>query len=168
MNGIGRFLDKQLDNGSSASYVGMFERGQRHGFGQYKDKETLYVGGWHKDKKLGIGFQKYHDNSSYFGYWLNGMRDGLGLWLSADGKEVRGEWKNDQLHGRVYIRVRKPDQSMYVIYKHGKLVEYIQVGKQEFLKEFDILNSEKFFSISKRKILDMDGYINKNEQDLND
>jgi len=58
------------------------------------------------EKKNGVGFQKYFDTSSYFGYWLNNMRDGLGLWLAADGKEVRGEWKNDQLHGRVYIRLR--------------------------------------------------------------
>ena len=125
MHGIGRFEDKGLDNTSGAVYIGVFENGQRNGFGQYKDKNTLYVGGWNMEKKNGVGFQKYFDTSSYFGYWLNNMRDGLGLWLAADGKEVRGEWKNDQLHGRVYIRLRDSNQSMFVMYKQGKLVEHL-------------------------------------------
>lgn len=141
MHGIGRFQDKGADQNSSALYIGVFENGQRNGFGQYKDKDTLYVGGWNFDQKNGVGFQKYHDESSYFGYWLNNTRDGLGLWLANDGKEVRGEWKNDKLHGRVYIRVRDSDQSMFVMYRNGKMLEHLQYGRDEFLQEFDILNS---------------------------
>lgn len=69
MHGIGRFEDKGADNSSGAVYIGVFENGQRNGFGQYKDKNTLYVGGWNMEKKNGVGFQKYFDSSSYFGYW---------------------------------------------------------------------------------------------------
>lgn len=52
------------------------------------------------------------------------------------------------------------------MYRNGKSVEHLQDGKQEFLQEFEILNSEKFFSIAKRKITEIEEYVSKNKKEL--
>ena len=166
MHGIGRFEDRGSDNLSCAVYLGSFEQGQRNGFGQYRDKDTLYVGGWNHDKKNGLGYQKYSDKSSYFGYWVDNMRQGLGMWLSADGKEVRGEWSDDLLNGRVYIRIKGSDQRVFVMYKNGRQMEHIQYGRNEFLAEFEVLDSQKYFSVVKNKVKELQEYVSVNEQDL--
>jgi hypothetical protein len=37
---------------------------------------------------------KFANGSSYKGDWKGGMADGTGTYISSDGKEAKGSWKN--------------------------------------------------------------------------
>lgn len=43
---------------------------------------------------------EYHPELGYQGEWVNGMKEGKGIYVYQDGRKYEGEWKNDQQNGR--------------------------------------------------------------------
>lgn len=84
---------------------------KKSGFGRLECSEYIYVGGWEKGEKNGLGYQSVTLGGSYFGYWKNGMRHGIGF---EQGKnyDYKGEWKNDVPHGYAILDIKDKGQKM--------------------------------------------------------
>ena len=66
----------------------------------YADK-SRYEGEKIDDKRIGKGKMFYSNGTSFEGYWRNDKREGNGLLLTKENKEIyRGEFKNDLFHGK--------------------------------------------------------------------
>ena len=50
----------------------------------------MYKGNYVKDQKKGYGEMYWKDGSIYRGYWDNGVQDGLGIMIFADGLRKAG------------------------------------------------------------------------------
>ena len=62
--------------------------------GKYSDKGTLRV-------KSNLA-NRLHDDDTYEGEFRAGKKSGEGAFTGADGSTYRGQWKEDQRHGRCY------------------------------------------------------------------
>lgn len=80
----------------------------RHGYGIqiYAEKKGRYCGDWQMDKKTGDGHMVYTDGSEYRGSFVDGVKNGHGLYIwtkdescSEYGHVYLGNWKNDMMHG---------------------------------------------------------------------
>ncbi|CAG9314469.1 unnamed protein product [Blepharisma stoltei] len=67
---------------------------------EIQEENAIYQGEWNEeDKRHGFGLQIFSDNSTYEGFWRNGMRDGEGRFICADGTVYEGNWRNNKKHG---------------------------------------------------------------------
>ena len=56
-----------------------------------------------KEKLEGVIKVDYEDKNSFWGYFVNNKRHGLGTWSLADGTVIIGTFKDDQAHGECKI-----------------------------------------------------------------
>jgi radial spoke head protein 1 len=67
--------------------------------------DCLKQGLWHKNEKHGIGRMYYSNKSEYFGInknlgnFLNGKRNGEGMFTYANKDIYSGNWKNGKKYG---------------------------------------------------------------------
>lgn len=150
----GRGVYSEDIDGTKVKYVGSFEDDSKAGFGKLEDGKTVYIGGFDADQKTGLGFLQVDRNNSYFGFWENDLRHGLGI-LIVGPKEVRAEWQNDQLHGTCHTTIPgKP--LLFQTYSRGKL----QPGSPSqspatFLAKFTTHVPNSFFQFSAKKITEV-------------
>lgn len=72
------------------SYLGYYKKNVKDGFGYYE---------WNEEK----GKMKQYRNR-YIGFWQNGRKHGLGMFIYSNGDIYIGEWKNDKKSGfGIYI-----------------------------------------------------------------
>lgn len=70
-----------------------------------KDSEGVYFGNWMDGLREGKGLLKLKNGSYYLGMWHKGCREGIGVFYkSSSDKIFKAEWKNDAMHGTVYVR----------------------------------------------------------------
>merc|ERR1712066_1030715 len=86
-------------------YKGGYEHGLRHGFGEYRWKNTgaRYIGEYHRGKRNGNGKMFYPDGSIYEGQWADNQRNGKGNYkyssASHSGTVFTGNWVNGKADG---------------------------------------------------------------------
>ncbi len=94
--------------GTDTKYVGVFEEGSPHGYGEvtYHDG-TKEVATWSRHKK---GYPFGHEGKNktmiwpngqkYIGEWLNQQQHGQGTCFYEDGIKYVGEWQYGERHGK--------------------------------------------------------------------
>jgi hypothetical protein len=92
-------------------YKGMWFMGAPHGEGQmmWHSRNEVYVGEWQNGLQHGQGvhawFMEVQSGTSfqtlnkYDGTWVEGKRNGLGVFEYADGARYEGHWADDKKHG---------------------------------------------------------------------
>ena len=68
----------------------------------------------------GKGIFKYGDKAIYKGEFKNGVKEGIGEWLTNN-NTIIGNFKNDLPHGKGYLEDNKGFKG-YVEFNEGKLV----------------------------------------------
>jgi len=83
------------------SYQGEMYNNQRNGFGKYSFASgARHIGNWRDGEMNGKGtYYTNNDTIDYIGYYLNGLRQGLGFKLYPDGV-YKGEFVNNQKSGK--------------------------------------------------------------------
>lgn len=160
ISGLGRYFDKK-DN---STYTGTFEFGKRSGFGRIESGEFIYVGGWEKGLKNGLGYQSVTKGGSYFGYWKNGLRHGIGYEIGKD-YDYKGEWKSDVPHGYAILSVKGKGQKT-AKFVDGKIETYLKGTLDELAARFEEMDFDKFFQISRKKLVLIDDFIEKERKSL--
>lgn len=82
-----------------STYMGMWERGLRHGKGTLFEGNSTYTGDWTYDKMEGKGTLTRADDTVYIGHFADSKRDGLGLELNPDSSH-KGSWRKGVKHGQ--------------------------------------------------------------------
>lgn len=84
------------------TYTGSFRQGLPHGAGYvaYSKGEGQYEGGWADGLREGRGTHIDADGSSYEGEWKAGLRHGRGKAVFTLGGNYEGEWRDDVFHGQ--------------------------------------------------------------------
>lgn len=125
----------------------------------------IYVGGWHKNLRHGIGYQKQFGAESYYGSWKNGNRSGLGYETCED-REYKGEFLDDLYHGYAIVKApnRKP---VHAYFEKGKLIDLVEPSNPNILRiqQFK-LDIDNFFQKSKKKLVEFDYFIENNKKRL--
>ena len=68
----------------------------------YADTGDIYVGDWIDGKRSGRGtFYRASDQSIYLGEWTNDSRQGEGSILSSNGELASGDFRADQMEGKL-------------------------------------------------------------------
>lgn len=172
-HGIGRMVSSNSENCSNQSqnqsnetcYTGQYQSDQKHGFGRLETPEMIYVGGWHKNLRHGIGYQKQFGAESYYGSWKNGNRSGLGYETCED-REYKGEFLDDLYHGYAIVKApnRKP---VHAYFEKGKLIDLVEPSNPNILRiqQFK-LDIDNFFQKSKKKLVEFDYFIENNKKRL--
>jgi hypothetical protein len=94
-NGFGIYINEE-----GYSYCGEFRDGLPTGFGIEKNKTGSYKGFFMKGKYEGYGEAvNTHINSSYYGNYANGLKDGLGYSILSDSSKYIGKYKQNKMHG---------------------------------------------------------------------
>ena len=147
-------------------YTGEFSKGEFHGFGKMQTKTNLYIGTWNQSKEEGLGYAKeLGSQESYFGHWKEGLRAGVGYESGKD-NDYKGEFKDDQRHGRGFIK-KGSDKLLAVRYEDGKLVcELGEDALGELKREFAFLKIDEFFTESRKKIVRIDMEISERHKEL--
>jgi len=71
-------------------------------------------------KKLhGLGRCAYANGATYYGNWVNGVRDGKATYYFKDGSYYIGFWKNDLQHGEGKYYDKKADNTISGTWKDG-------------------------------------------------
>lgn len=111
----------------SASYVGQFKDGKKHGYGvkTWKNGEQ-YIGQFDNDAKNGYGIYKWAPKAAaypgdlragsrdvYVGQFINDQRDGPGAYEWASGDVYRGQWAKDKF-------ISTPTPMMQLQVRHEK------------------------------------------------
>mmetsp|Transcript_33550 Transcript_33550/g.58754 ORF Transcript_33550/g.58754 Transcript_33550/m.58754 type:complete len:192 (+) Transcript_33550:230-805(+) len=94
---IGRL---SLRNGDE--YLGEIKRGKPHGKGTMKYRRSnthMYIGDWVQGLKEGYGVYVWKDGDKYEGEWKKDLRHGRGSQIWDDGRSYVGEWRYHQVHG---------------------------------------------------------------------
>ena len=152
-------------------YIGMFRGNKREGFGKLTwsrgpgHAKCVYIGGWSAGNKNGLGYESIGDLDSkglYFGFYEDGEREGAAL-MEISGVEVKGQFRNGLLHGKALFR-EKGKEGGWRLYRYRKGVREREIPIQsvkmeEFLDEFKVLNSGKFFRIAKKKLKEFDDFL---------
>jgi hypothetical protein len=128
-------------------YIGMWDRGRRHGFGsaRFALRGITYQGEWSRDHATGrgtlsaldgswhyegevvnalpsgTGHMRYTDDSRYVGEYQEGVRHGRGTHLKASGEVYYGEWVNDLRHGPGLVRLSEQDETISGVWRNGTL-----------------------------------------------
>ena len=136
-NGYGIFVHSKGD-----IYKGEFHNDEINGYGEYQLKKmTINCGYWVNSSLLGIGLEKWKD-SYYWGCFLNGQKNGIGIYIWNNKSKYEGEWKNDCIHG-------------YGIYYFSDGRKYIGEWKNNYMNGFGIYkwkNNKKYFGFFKNGV----------------
>lgn len=100
----------------SGNYNGDCKKGLAHGHGIAQGEDT-YIGDFRKGLPSGKGLYTYKNGDSFFGYWKNGKKDGIGemrYYSIKTDSTISGKWKNDTLIGN-----NKFDESYHVSFKRS-------------------------------------------------
>ncbi len=78
-------------------YEGQFKNDSINGYGEiYNKNGEIYKGMWKNNCRNGEG-EQWKANGTYFkGIFEKNMKDGLGLMRWPDGRELHGEWRNNE------------------------------------------------------------------------
>lgn len=117
-NGKGKIIYK--DTGDW--YEGYFLENNFNGEGHYYWKKNgyEYIGNYVDGIIKGKGVYKYGDKATYKGEFKNGVKEGLGEWITKNNKII-GNFVNDLPHGRCYLEDNKGFKG-YVIFDHGNII----------------------------------------------
>ena len=147
------------------TYTGAFTASMRSGFGRLESEQFIYVGGWSENLRNGLGYQTNKDGGSYFGYWKDDLRQGLGIEIGS-GYEYKGEWVKDQPDGLAIIKIKNKGIKG-AIFKNGNLEKYVDIEElQPLVEKLNKLNFDKYFSMAKEKLGDIDEYIESRKQNV--
>lgn len=116
-HGIGRFKTKR------ETFVGIFHRGRKNGFGSLENQGMVYVGNFKEDEFEGVGLLKSKTKDSvYFGNFKAGVKEGLAFEY-GDGKEFVGYYSNGKPEGFAIIKLNYQEER-YGYFVNGKLVDF--------------------------------------------
>ena len=136
-NGYGIFLHSKGD-----IYKGEFHYDEINGFGEYNYKKmTINIGYWVNSALLGVGLEKWKD-SYYSGCFLNGQKNGIGVYIWKNKSKYEGEWKNNNMNG-------------YGIYYFSDGRKYIGEWKNNYMNGFGIYkwsNNKQYFGFFKKGV----------------
>ena len=81
-------------------YIGEFRLSMAHGKGTYTNTlGAIYEGDWRFDMQHGQGTEKWlNSNSVFTGNFIDGLRNGYGVWVHKN-KKYEGGWKNNMMDG---------------------------------------------------------------------
>lgn len=101
---------------SGSYYLGFFNNKMiKAGFGLfYKDneKKNYYYGMFLNGRPNGIGIEQFEDGSFYEGQFLEGKKNGMGQYFMQNGKIYQGNWINNYFQG--YGKFIYPKEKYYV------------------------------------------------------
>ena len=160
MSGLGRYFDTQ----EGSTYTGTFDYNKRSGFGRLESSEYIFVGSWENGEKNGLGYQSVTQGGSYFGYWKDGLRHGIGYEIGKD-YDYKGEWKDDVPHGYAILSVKNKGQRT-AKFNNGQIENYLKGNLDELAARFDDMNFDQFFQNSRKKLVLIDDYIEKERNSL--
>ena len=91
----------KIDYLDGTSYDGFTLSGIYDGQGTIRwTNGAMYIGGWLKGKKHGVGEYKYPDGTVYKGDWENDLYDGNGSIKFTNGTSYTGGFKEGKFHGK--------------------------------------------------------------------
>ena len=102
------------------------------GVGLEKWKDSYYSGCFLNGQKNGIGIYVWKNKSKYEGEWKNDNMNGYGIYHFSDGRKYIGEWKDNYMNGfGIYLW---KNNKKYMGYfkngiKHGFGIFYLLNGK---------------------------------------
>jgi hypothetical protein len=107
------------------SYTGSFRQGLPHGAGYvaYSKGEGQYEGGWADGLREGRGTHIDADGSSYEGEWKAGLRHGRGKAVFTLGGNYEGEWRDDVFHGQGRIVYGGSGRSWAGEFRNGRAAD---------------------------------------------
>ena len=84
-----------------AVYEGGWKDGEENGSGKsiFKPSGNTYEGEWKNGQMNGRGTFVYATGGRYVGCYIDGKRDGMGVYYSRDGNYFDGEWKDGMMNG---------------------------------------------------------------------
>lgn len=160
-SGIGRHYQKEED----IIYTGEITDGKKNGFGRVESKILICVGDWENDVLNGWGFISESADMSYFGTWKEGVKDGIGI-EKGSGYSYRGYFNNGNPHGLGYVSMKGRPEKL-AIFDQGKLVRFKSSPDAKFLARLDQLDSDSYTKKSKKKLIEIDNYIENSLKNLN-
>lgn len=114
------------------TYVGGFENGLQHGYGElYFSNGVIYRGNFVEDKYNGYGELYWPDGDIYKGSFVENQRTGEGEMLYSDGSKYVGSFLNNYEYG--YGEFYSPDGDIF----KGNVVETPGTAEGELLWELD-------------------------------
>ena len=158
-----------LTRGDSTVYSGQWKGGKRCGYATSTDLSGRTVTAlWRADtvvrgtitdtagvyrgeldsllRPCGHGIYRGRDGSYYDGAWREGMRNGFGCGVEADGKVKTGEWKDGKYRGE---RMTYTAERIYGIdisrYQHGR-------GRKKYAINWNRLRITHLGGISRKKV----------------
>ena len=96
-----QLLNHSSQDKLSASYIGHWKRGEKHGEGSYFfQNRDRYEGKWEKGKQQGQGTYLFLNGDKYEGKWEGGIKHGQGIYFFSEGDTFVGQWKDGKPHGK--------------------------------------------------------------------
>ena len=136
--GFCRFSIYNIEN--SFYYFGESLNNKISGYGYYENnkKGVKYEGQWKNSTRNGYGIEHYEEGSIYTGTFLNGKKDGIGVYKWIDKSSYEGEWTNNYING--YGKYIYSDGSVYTgswYYNRMEgLGEYVFASKKSYFGYF--------------------------------
>lgn len=95
--GISRFYN----SANKTEFCGFYENNIPCGYGVFSSllHQVTFEGNWGKKELVGIGIEKWKDETYYQGEFLGSMKHGIGLYRWPDGTIYQGEWKKNSMTG---------------------------------------------------------------------
>ena len=92
-------------------YEGEFKENKKCGIGKtQRANGDCYIGEFRNDVMHGIGRETYGAVEDYYkGEWKHGQKEGIGLYVYANGAHYRGEWKSGNKHGKGILQYTNGD-----------------------------------------------------------
>ncbi len=87
---------------SAGGSVGCVTGNCNDGWGKWQYDSGYYEGFWMNGKKQGYGLYKWEGLGKYIGNWNNDAMSGYGAYLAENEDNIIGEYKNGKLNGRGY------------------------------------------------------------------
>jgi hypothetical protein len=84
---------------TSSSGVGCVRGDCQNGFGKYQYENGYYDGFWLDGMKNGYGLYSWTDIGDYIGNWVNDQMDGYGVYTADNDDVIKGIFRNGQLNG---------------------------------------------------------------------
>ena len=78
---------------------GIWKNSELTGIGIEIWQDSSYYGEYSNGLKEGIGRYLWKNKARYDGEWKNDMMNGLGIYYFPDGRKYLGEWKNNYMEG---------------------------------------------------------------------
>lgn len=97
VNGLIHDTQGKMKFKDGTSYLGAFTNGKMTGQGTRYYSNGLYRGAFVDGVREGYGVFEWESGNSYEGYWKNGKRNGQGTFYYSNGRNDFGTWKDDVL-----------------------------------------------------------------------